>query len=148
MVKNIVISQVESLGRETIEFNCSIFRGEGTLGNTYFRALSLASPYGGVHYIEALVDTMSGRIVEILLPNPKRVYEKEVVSITGKRTTVPVALSEQHPSARLAVLLVSSKSGNEIVDLIARDEIAPEARACLHESIRESRVAPLRQKVA
>jgi len=139
VVKNILLSQADLLGKETISDNCAVLRGAGPLGITYFRALSLSCPYGGVHYIETLVDTATGRIVEILLPDPKRIYEREILDASGVRKTVPVKLSVSNPSARLAVLLVSAQMPHDVVDVIARDEIAPEARACLHECIRESR---------
>ena len=136
--------QISPLLQEVVEHNLSVFRGERQLGGDFELAIERSAPYAGAYYIESLVDTVSGRIVEILLPDPKRSYEREVIGRDGKRSMVPLCLSTKNPAARLAVFIVSAKDTSEIFDVIARDEISPDARATLYESARMSALEPIR----
>lgn len=140
---------VVSLVRErTIVHNCSVFRGEGELGGQYVDAIRSTDPYAGVHYVEALVNPSTGRIEEVLRPSPTRVYEREIINNAGHRITVPVTLSEQNPGARLAVFIVDAMAGHSVIDVIAREEILPEARACLRDSVDALKRAAPRRRAA
>lgn len=118
-----------------IAYNCSIFRAQGELGAAYAKAVKSSEPYAGVRYVETLVNPTTGQIEEILQPNPTRVYERETVNEAGKRVTVPVPLSKTNPNARLAVFVVDAQLSELVIEVIARDEILPEARECLRESV-------------
>jgi len=149
VVRNIIPALSDVLGREVISHNISVFRGEGMLGAEFDRALLASSPYGGTYFVESLVNVSTGKIVEILQPDPLRAYEKETVNAFGERTTSPIELSARNPGARLAVFIVDATGSGAIIDVIARDEITPEARACLRESIQEfSGDKPIRSRAA
>ena len=136
MVVREVQGNVVSLVHEkTVAYNCSIFRGEGELGAVFTTVLQAGEPYAGVLYVETLVNPMTGQILEVLRPSPTRIYEREVLNNAGQRITLPVTLSASNPGARLAVFIVDAQSSHAVVDVIARDEILPDARACLRESI-------------
>jgi hypothetical protein len=117
--------------------NIAVFRGRGSLGADFFRAAALSKPAAGYRCVEGLIDVTSGKIVEILQPDPLREYEQEYQLANGETRTVQLVLSTVHPQARLALFLVAASDGFEVIDVIARDEILPEARACLRESIDE-----------
>ena len=149
VVRDIIPALSELLGREVIAHNSSVFRGEGSLGADFERALLASSPYGGTFFVESLVNVSNGKIVEILQPDPMRAYEKEIVNALGERITTPIELSTRNPGSRLAVFIVDATGRGAIIDVIARDEISPEARACLRESILEfSSHKPIRSRAA
>ncbi len=135
VIRNIHPAVPAFLGNEVIAHNSSIFRGEGALGKDFVQALVASKACAGSYFIEALVNATSGKIVEILQPNPFREYEQEVTTSSGEQITVPVELSRRNPSAQLAVFVVDAVANRGIVDVIARDEITSEARAALSASI-------------
>ncbi len=148
VVRNVIPTLAEMLGEEVINHNRAIFRGEGALGKDFARALRSTDPYAGVYYVEALIQTTTGRVVEILQPDPTRVYEREVMNEAGERIMVPAVLSERNPAARLAALVIDAHQTGAILDVIARDEITPQARAALRESVSGSdRNAWMQRKV-
>ncbi|MFN8390564.1 MAG: hypothetical protein U0136_09765 [Bdellovibrionota bacterium] len=134
--------------QRTVEHNLAIFRGCGAVGHEFVSALNKLEPYAGVFYVEALINVRTGAVEEVLPPSPTRTYERETILPNGQIAMVPVVLSHKHPAARLAVFVVSATGKHEILDVVARDEIIPEARAALRDSIHASRAACSGQKMA
>jgi hypothetical protein len=102
-----------------IEFNVSVLRGEGALGAEFLEVRRASPIYGAVQYIEALIDSHSGRLVEFLYPDCTRVYEKAVAQGDGFVVTVPVPLSNKNPKAHHLILLTDPFSG-EIQSVVQR----------------------------
>lgn len=148
VVRNVVPKVAEVLGASVIAHNCSVLQGIGELGRAFANVLHTTSPYAGMYYVEAVIQIATGQIDEILMPDPKRVYEKEVINLAGKSEMVPVPLSRKFPNGRLAVFLVDAHAPHQVMDVIARDEISPQARACLRQSVIESRTPPITLRVA
>ena len=133
VVRNIVGNIPPAAYQFALEHNLDVFRGIGDLGGDFVRALAKSEPYAGLRYVEALINSSTGAIESITMPNPNRFQQEELFPDSDRNR---------------AVFLVDALRADKILDVIARDELIPEARACLQASVNAAQVDPASQKIA